>query len=432
MYANEFTLHVDLKKTISNKIPSFVSNDTATLFIEVTNNGEPYDTSDATGYTLIFVRPDGRSVSGLGTFENGMIKYKLGTTEMAVSGLVEVVVQIFQSESRISTKPFKIKIINDYDFDMGSDTDLTLLQELFLEVEQKGNYAQNSGDNLGYKGEYNSSTAYKKNNVVSYLGVNYICFKDTSAGILPTDGNYFTIVAPQGRFNSQTWTATANQMVFTLTSGSYVPNSNNIEIVVGGVPQTSGVGFFETNSTSFTISEPLPSGVIVFAKWIEGSVTITKTHKSSHEAGGQDELDITKLKNFNQIAKVPNEYVWTATSGQLTYVLPSNATYDPNSKWLEVTVGGAPVSSSMLQKDSPTQFTLLLNSTSIPAGVKVVARWVETYIPAISVHKGTHEEGGYDEIDVTKLKNINKFPKTSIGSTTPTDGSILWIDESVL
>jgi hypothetical protein len=111
--------------------------------------------------------------------------------------------------------------------------------------------------------------------------------------------------------------------------------------------------------------------------------------------------DVVNLK------KAPNEYEWTATAGQLTYVMPSGQSYDTTSKWLQVTVGGAPIADSLISKDNSTQFTLLVNASTIPAGVTVTARWVSPFIPATSGHNSTHLAGGNDEIDVTKLKNYD-------------------------
>jgi hypothetical protein len=62
--------------------------------------------------------------------------------------------------------------------------------------------------------------------------------------------------------------------------------------------------------------------------------------------------------------------------------------------------------------------TLLVNSTDIPSGIKVTARWVEPFIPATAGHKGTHEKGGFDEIDVTKLKNYQETIATPLADNT--------------
>jgi hypothetical protein len=72
--------------------------------------------------------------------------------------------------------------------------------------------------------------------------------------------------------NTKTWTAIEGQTVFTLSNSSYVPNKNLIEVIVESVPQISGDHYTETNSTSFTLNEPLSAGMKVYAKWYESKV----------------------------------------------------------------------------------------------------------------------------------------------------------------
>ena len=310
VYQNEYTLTVDIKKKGINQIPVFVKNDTAILNIRVLDEDVEYDISQADRYTVSFKKPKGELVTGQGRYENGMLVYELGATEMEETGMLEVVAQIYIGETRISTRPFQVKILDDYEGGIGSEEQLTFLQELFIEVNGNGNYAKaqgdyakTKGDNLGHKGNYNPSVVYKDGNVVTFGGVNYICIKDTTAGIDPTNGTYWTSVSPQATINDKTWTATEGQTVFTITNGQYVIGKGNIEVWVGGVPQIKDQGFTETNSTTITLSEGVPAGTIVYAKWFEGHMTITKGHGSGHEIGGQDEIDVTKLKNYNVITE---------------------------------------------------------------------------------------------------------------------------------
>lgn len=121
----------------------------------------------------------------------------------------------------------------------------------------------------------------------------------------------------------------------------------------------------------------------------------------------------TDGKNISEklegLSKVVNEYEWTTIEGQLVYILPEGTTYDPALKGFDVTVAGGSVPPSLIQKDNPNQFTLLMNASDIYTGMKVVARWIEPFISVIELeaHKTAHEVGGNDEIDITKLKNYN-------------------------
>ncbi|KON87329.1 hypothetical protein AF332_11160 [Sporosarcina globispora] len=304
---NEYYLILDFKRATSTQVPVFVQNDSAKLVFSIYDEGKPYDLTNINTVHVLLTRPDGLVVSGLASVLDGKIVYNFGSTEMQITGDLSVTLQFHDSDGdRISTRPFKVKILIDSEKDVDTSKDMTLIQQLFVEVDQvkndaisAGDYAREQGDNLGHKGEYNPTKAYKSGNVVTYGGINYICILNAAAGITPLNGTYWTTISPQATMNKRTWTATEGQKVFTITNGNYVVGESNIEVWVGGVPQVSGQGYVETNSTTITLSEGVPAGTVVFAKWYEGTISITKKHNSVHEIGGQDELDVTKLKNYN-------------------------------------------------------------------------------------------------------------------------------------
>jgi hypothetical protein len=203
--------------------------------------------------------------------------------------------------------------------------------------------------------------------------------------------------------NTQSWVSTNNQDTFTLTNG-HISTDKSIIVFVGGIIQPN---ITLLNNTTFKLPEPLVADENVYAIWFE---------VSSGSVPNQSEIDITLLKNYQEDVATPianlskgvSEYEWTATDGQLTYVLPSGQSYDTNSKWLEVFVGGAPIPDSQIQKDNSSQFTLLIDSSKVKVGMNVFAIWTQSYIPATSGHNVTHQLGGIDEIDITKLKNFNE------------------------
>jgi hypothetical protein len=330
-----FNITLDLKKQIAvaSQIPTFIQNDTSTLFITLMDNGKAYDFASADRYVINLKRPDGKIITGLATYdtETQKIKYNFGSTEMELAGNLEVSISLFLGESRISTRPFMVRILKDYEEGIPSEEGYSVLQELFIEVDtvkstaqEKAQYAQESGDyarairdNFGHKGNYDNTKSYKNGNVVSYGGVNYICVQDTTVGINPLNGSYWTVVAPSVTNNEQTWVATAGQKTFTLANGQYVVGKGNIQVFVGGVPQVSGVNFTESSETTISFSESVPTGVTIYAKWMEGALSITKGHKTGHEAGGQDELDVTKLKNFKE--NVTDQF--TSVSAQLADIV---------------------------------------------------------------------------------------------------------------
>jgi hypothetical protein len=165
-------------------------------------------------------------------------------------------------------------------------------------AKTQGDYAKAIGDNLQHKGDYSNAIAYKKNNVVWYAGSTWICIQDTSPGVLPTQASYWRVISNETTTNNETWTAIENQTVFNLTNGNYIMGDGHLKVWVGGVPQYVGLGFTETSDTSFTLTEGVPAGIQVHAEWFEGAITVYRGHTSSHESGGNDEIDASKLKNY--------------------------------------------------------------------------------------------------------------------------------------
>ncbi|MEM4995033.1 glycosyl hydrolase family 28-related protein [Priestia sp. SB1] len=126
----------------------------------------------------------------------------------------------------------------------------------------------------------------------------------------------------------------------------------------------------------------------------------------------------TKVKNLSQL---PNEFEWTASEGQLEYTLPNGTSYDPNVKWLRIEIGGASIPPSKVNKVSSTKFSLLLSPSDILEGIKVVARWSQPMVTGNiengvgTAHHTSHELGGTDEIDITKLRGYSTSVLGKIG-----------------
>jgi len=130
-------------------------------------------------------------------------------------------------------------------------------------------------------------------------------------------------------------------------------------------------------------------------------------------------VNSTNVK-VSSLAQAPNEYEWLSEAGQLEYTLPNNSSYNPNLKWLEVIVGGAPIAPSLIERIPPNKFKLLLSPSDILEGLRVVARWVEPIIAGDGsstgkLHHTSHEIGGNDELDLTKLKGYKENVSDKLG-----------------
>jgi hypothetical protein len=172
------------------------------------------------------------------------------------------------------------------------------------------------------------------------------------------------------------------------------------------------VGEFEiTFSNGAVLSYPRTGylSVIIQANVDMDLPNITLDDIAEKQGDFQSKLDSILQQAGNITVSAVNDYTWTATNGQLTYVMPSNANYNPNTNWFDVFVGGARIDSSLVDRTISNQFTLRLDPSIIQDGMSVYARWTEPVIPITNGHHGTHELGGQDVIDVTKLLNYNEM-----------------------
>jgi hypothetical protein len=212
---NEYTITIDIKNSISSlqEIPCFVQGDDAVIFVKILENGLPYDYSTVDRYVVNFKRPDGTIVNGLGTYDSvtGLINYKLGFTEMEKVGNVETAISLYLGETRVTTKPFIVKIVEDYEGGIESQEGYNVLQELFIEVD---------------------SLITKLTN------------------------------APK----TKSWVSTEGQLTYTFVDDTYT--IGQLQVIVGGVFQMSGINFTEDSTTSFTFlcaPSEIPAGLTINA-----------------------------------------------------------------------------------------------------------------------------------------------------------------------
>lgn len=94
------------------------------------------------------------------------------------------------------------------------------------------------------------------------------------------------------RFES--FTASASQSLFTITSFAYVVGTGSLMVFVSGIAQRPGIDFIETSANSFTLSTPVDAGTIILAQGlveITGNVTPTNVVREySTAVGGETNL----------------------------------------------------------------------------------------------------------------------------------------------
>lgn len=121
--------------------------------------------------------------------------------------------------------------------------------------------------------------------------------------------------------NRQTWIASEGQTDFTIDNGT-ISNVKLLDVYIGGVPQDE---ITLVSPTVFQVSEALSAGMKVYAEWFEVEIPMGQTHMSTHEAGGIDELDVTRLKNYNETVASPIDIIKNKTESHGIIKLGINA-----------------------------------------------------------------------------------------------------------
>jgi predicted phosphodiesterase len=311
-FFNEYSVIVDVKRSVatSNGIPTYVQNDTNYLYVKITNDGQNYDYSSADKYILTFKRSDGQIVIGDGSYENGLIKYTLGATETEVVGTHEVVIQLFLGDTRITTRPFSIRILEDFESGLPSQEEYSLLQKLFIEVDSVKQNTDIAAQYATESAEYAIAKAEELSQAVDSTKINWLTTVAKYTNIAttypnPTKGdtvqvNNDTTNNGTYRYNGAQWIKIQNPTGYANTSdvGSLVNlNTTNKNNLVEAVNETN-VKLAEIE----TKVNPIPSYFMADIETVNNTVSqvnsmkkltfgfITDTHSYDNHIEGLVEL----------------------------------------------------------------------------------------------------------------------------------------------
>jgi len=133
-FTNEYTVNVDIKRSMSNIVPTFKQGENAVLRFKVFNNNKLYDLTDFVRAEIVFRLPSGESILGQATLANdGLIEYFFTGVEMSQVGRVQTTLSIYSGTEFVGIQPFVIHI-----YDSMKNQDLSyigILQDLIAEVK---------------------------------------------------------------------------------------------------------------------------------------------------------------------------------------------------------------------------------------------------------------------------------------------------------
>lgn len=135
--SNVYKLKVDIKLTQTGIVPRFVQYDKARLEFQIFDGGKIFPLQGYDRVEVAHRRPDGTSVVGVGSIENGLVVYDYQGSEMSQTGDVLTALSIYSGETKVSIHPFKVRMVEDLlkDADLEATQEYNILQSIILELE---------------------------------------------------------------------------------------------------------------------------------------------------------------------------------------------------------------------------------------------------------------------------------------------------------
>jgi hypothetical protein len=146
----KLSIEIDLSKDEVYPFIKMIQHDTNILEFDVKENGADADLSNIGRIVAYYRRRDKKEIPRFLKAVGNKINYEIGYQEMKLFGEGQIEIQFYSLDnlSRVSTKRFKIYLSGSLGTDLviESDKDLTVLQELFLEVSDLKTLAAQSTD----------------------------------------------------------------------------------------------------------------------------------------------------------------------------------------------------------------------------------------------------------------------------------------------
>ncbi|MEC1778397.1 hypothetical protein [Schinkia azotoformans] len=263
---NKQSITIDLIKSNTIQLPTFIQGDTNILEMYIKSNNVDVDLSTIGKIVVNYLRSDKKVFTRLLKGEGNIVTYQIGNDEMKTAGYGEIELQFFSQDNteRISTKRMQVymteSIGNDNAFE-GSEG-YTALQELFQEVETvktnaetattnantatdnantattsannaatnattQANYAKSQGDYAKQQGDDIQSTVDAQNsridNIVAQAGTDNTEIVDARLG---ADGTVHPVL--KSRLDKmETQLVEANKQTQTISHGTSIINSSS-------------------------------------------------------------------------------------------------------------------------------------------------------------------------------------------------------------
>lgn len=191
---NTYVLKLDIKEQQPNLPIKIVQNDTVFLNIELYDAGQKMNLKEGEQFVVSTINEETQERnSGIAKYDGQQfIVYEMRKADMKSAGNYVARFSSYKDRHRVSSLSFRYTVYEDLEHVGGSEEELTLLQQIFMELEEtgrvsqrQGEYAEDRGDYANAAGDYANDSA--SSNMLNWL--NYVKTLEERNSVYPNPNN---------------------------------------------------------------------------------------------------------------------------------------------------------------------------------------------------------------------------------------------------
>lgn len=231
---NTYVLKLDIKEQQPNLPIKIVQNDTVFLNIELYDAGQKMDLKEGEQFVVSTINEETQEKnSGIAKYDgHQFVVYEMRKADMRSAGNYVARFSSYKDRHRVSSLSFRYTVYEDLEHISGTDEELTLLHQIFMQLEETGKVAQRQGEYAEDRGDYaNAAGDYANDSAASNM-MNWLNYVNTLAdrgNAYPNPNNGDTVFVVQEnavyRYDGidsmswekiQGWDATVIQQIYAL------------------------------------------------------------------------------------------------------------------------------------------------------------------------------------------------------------------------
>ncbi|WP_239740256.1 tail fiber domain-containing protein [Mammaliicoccus sp. P-M59] len=181
-FDNTYVLKLDVKEQQPNPVVRIVQFDSVYLNIELYDAGRKMELKNGERFTVSVEHEEtGKQSTGMAKYDGKQfVVYELRKADMDEIGTYKARFASYENRNRVTSLQFRYEVYEDLEV-VGDPNELTMLQELFNEVEEVGRVAQRQGEYAEDRGDYANAAGDYANTAGDSQIMNWVPYVRTLA-----------------------------------------------------------------------------------------------------------------------------------------------------------------------------------------------------------------------------------------------------------